>query len=139
MIILNIGEKISLYKERLRFNNYQEFGKVVGVSGDWLLALSKKDDIKSFDKENTLKLCNYLKITTDQLIKDDEDIENIKKVEKIDNINKECYDIGIIIDEIKMHLNKDDIKIDGIQLNNKAKQICKDALDVVKIITKQYL
>jgi len=42
MILVNVGEKVCLYKEKLEFRDYQEFGRTAGVSGNWLLELNNK-------------------------------------------------------------------------------------------------
>lgn len=135
---MNVGEKISLYKEKLGHKNYQSFAKSAGVPGSWLNDLSKKDDIGLVDMHNVVKLCDYLGITINQLVIDEELVNSVS-VSEITNINQQCDDIGVIISEMIFLLDKEDIKLNGMLLNNTAKQICKDALEVVEILTKQYL
>jgi transcriptional regulator with XRE-family HTH domain len=145
LIPLNIGEKISLYKERSGVNSYREFGDKIGVSERWIRELTKIKtikEIKLIDINNLMIFCDYLGITIKQLFKNDEDTENTldnKQIINIDNIDDKCYDVGIVIDEMKILLDKDEIKMNGIKLNSKAKQICKDSLDVVKTLVRQYL
>ena len=69
---MNVGEKICSFKEKLGHRNYQEFGRAADVSGDWINELSKKPEIKVTDMNNVIRLCGYLGITIDQLVKDDE-------------------------------------------------------------------
>lgn len=137
---MNIGEKISIYKERLGFKNYGEFGKAVGIPGNWVNELSKKEEIKQInDMGYLIKLCDYLGIAINQLIiNDNGKIDDYESID-ITNINEECDDIGILINKIVTLLDKPNIKMDGMLLNNKAKQICKDALEVVKALTRQHL
>lgn len=132
---MNIGEKISLYKERLKFRNFQEFGKAAGVNGSWLLELSKKDKVSFIDANNLKQLCKYLHISTDQLLKDDEELSS--KSFDIENIDD--TDISVKIKEIIELLDKDDVKIDGQLFNNQAKEVGKESLQVVKQLIKQYL
>lgn len=138
---MNIGEKITQYKDKLGFKNYQEFGKAAGVSGDWLLNLSKQDEIKLIDMNNLIRLCNYLGVTIDQLVKDDENKVDIEIDQNNANVTSDTNnaDIGNLIDEMSILLDNKVIKLNGILLNDKAKQICKDSLEVVKILTRQYL
>jgi transcriptional regulator with XRE-family HTH domain len=104
------------------------------VPNGWLLDLSKKSKIINVNMDYLLNLCNYLGITINQLI-EDEDTEEIKEVENLDNT-----DIGYIIKVIIDKLDKDDpVTMDGQLLNNQAKAICKDSLQVVKSLTRQYL
>jgi DNA-binding Xre family transcriptional regulator len=136
---MNVGEKVSLYKDKLGFKNYQEFGKTVGVSGDWINELSKKDEIKFIDMNNLTKLCSYLNVTIDQLVRNDDVSPMSNKAAALLNINENCNDIGAVFNEIVLLLDKEDIRLDGILLNDVAKQACKDALDVVRIVARQYL
>lgn len=137
---MNVGEKISLYKEKLGFKTFNEFGRAAGISGSWIGDISKKEEIKQVnDMNNVIKLCKYLGITIDQLvINDDSNIKNFESV-GLTNINSNCEDIGIIINEMISLLNKPNIKMDGSLLNDKSKQMCKNALDVVKTLIRQQL
>jgi len=91
------------------------------------------------DINNLIKLCDYFNIEIGQLIKDEDADANINQVSERMHIDKECNDIGVIFDEIPLMLNQDVAKINGILLNDKSKQICKDGLEVLKMLIKQYL
>ena len=132
---MNVGEKICLYKERLKHRNYQEFGRAADVSGDWINELSKKPEIKITDMNNVIKLCEYLKITIDQLVKDDETLEE----EIIENIDLNSEDIGILINNMIILLQKEGVKMNNVAMNDKSREVCKDALNVVKTLVKQHL
>lgn len=132
---MNVGEKICLYKERLKFRNYQEFGRAADVSGDWINELSKKSKIKLTDMDNVVKLCGYLKISIDQLVKDDE--TESKFVENTDI--KDIEDIGFLLNNMVQLLYKEEVKIDNVPMNDKAKQICIDSINVVRTLVKQHL
>lgn len=137
---MNVGEKISLFKERLGFRNFQEFGKAVGVSGDWINELSKKTEIKITDVSNLYMLCKSLDISIEQLIKNDEEKQLVETVDvKNINITTECNDINVVINEVVNLLEKEDITIEGKLLNNHAKQILRDSLKVAIMLAKQNL
>lgn len=137
---MNVGEKISLFKERLGFRNFQEFGKAVGVSGDWINELSKKTEIKITDVSNLYMLCKSLDISIEQLIKNDEEKQLVETVDvKNINITTECNDINVVINEVVNLLEKEDITIEGKLLNNHAKQIFRDSLKVAIMLAKQNL
>lgn len=134
---MDIGEKVSLYKERLGFKNYQLFGNAAGVSGSWLLDLSKKESVTFVDMGNLIKLCDYLSISIDQLVKDDIQLP-ISQITEIKHI-VDCDDIGIALDELITLLDSDNIKMYGSELPKQSKEIGKASLDVVKTLMKQYL
>jgi hypothetical protein len=134
---LNIGEKVSLYKERLGFKNYAEFSKAAGLQGDWLLEVSKKTELKLVDMNNLIKLSEYLRIPIDQLVKDDIQLPNIQNVEL--KYIQDCTDIGVLVDELIALLDSDNIKMYGSELPKQSKEIGKASLDVVKTLIKQYI
>jgi hypothetical protein len=129
---MNIGERISLYKERLGFRNYAEFSKAVGLKNDWLLETSKKSEIKVVDIGNLIKLSEYLQISIDELVKDDTPVEEITTIDN-EKISDKLKEIIFILD------NEDEVRLDGQLLNDKAKQVFKDGLEVCKQLTRQYL
>jgi len=135
---MNVGEKICLYKERLNFRDYQEFGRAVGISGNWINETSKKSEIKQInDLGYLVKLCKFLGITIDEFLKDDK-IETDESIESnIIDVNSE--DIGVLINNMIVLLERDGIKIDGMLMSDKSKEICVDSLGVVKTLVKQHL
>jgi len=135
---MNVGEKIRLYKERLAFKDYQEFGRAVGISGNWINETSKKSEIKQVnDLGYLVKLCGFLGITIDEFLKDDK-IETDESIESnIIDVNSE--DIGILINNMVVLLGREDVKIDGMLMSDKSKEICIDSLNVVKTLVKQHL
>ena len=135
---MNIGEKITSYKEKLNFRDYKEFSMAAGVNNSWLLELSKKSDIQMIDIHNLVKLSDYLNIDIRQLVIDDEVVET-DIMDQIKYIDESCDDISTLINELILLMDKDNIKIDGCLLTDGAKLICKDALKVVKDLTKQHL
>ena len=135
---MNVGEKICLYKERLNFRDYQEFGRAVGISGNWINETSKKSEIKQInDLGYLVKLCKFLGITIDEFLKDDK-IETDESIESnIIDVNSE--DIGVLINNMIVLLERDGIKRDGMLMSDKSKEICVDSLGVVKTLVKQHL
>jgi len=135
--IMNFGEKITSYKERLNHKNFQDFGRAANCSGDWLNNASKMEEIKVVDMHNLINLCDYLGITINQLVVNDEyllDSDNVTK-----NVSN-SDDIGALLNQIVSYLsNNEDCKLDGVLMNDKAKEVCKDSLGVVRILTKQHL
>jgi len=135
---MNVGEKISLYKERLNFRDYQEFGRAVGISGNWINETSKKSEIKQInDLGYLVKLCGFLGITIDEFLRDDI-IETDESIE-LNIIDANTEDIGILLNNMILLLGKQGIKIDGALMNDKSKEICIDSLAVVKTLVKQHL
>ena len=135
---MNVGEKIRLYKERLVFKDYQEFGRAVGISGNWINETSKKSEIKQVnDLGYLVKLCGFLGITIDEFLRDDKiETDELKELDIVD-VNSE--DIGILINNMIILLGRDGIKIDGMLMSDKSKEICVDSLAVVKTLVKQHL
>ena len=135
---MNVGEKISLYKERLNFRDYQEFGRAVGISGNWINETSKKSEIKQInDLGYLVKLCGFLGITIDEFLRDDI-IETDESIE-LNIIDANTEDIGILLNNMILLLGKQGIKIDGALMNDKSKEICIYSLAVVKTLVKQHL
>ena len=132
---MNVGEKICLYKERLGHKNYQDFGRAADVSGDWINELSKKSEIKVTDMNNIIKICEYLGISIDQLVKDNESL----KEESIKNIDINSEDIGVLLNNMILLLRKEGTKMDNVTMNEKSKEVCIDALNVVRTLVKQHL
>ena len=135
---MNEGEKIRLYKERLAFKDYQEFGRAVGISGNWINETSKKSEIKQInDLGYLVKLCGFLGITIDEFLRDDK-IEIDESIESnIIDVNSE--DIGVLINNVIILLGRDGVKIDGMLMSDKSKEICIDRLSDVKTLGKPHL
>lgn len=135
---MTIGEKITLLKESAGFKNYQEFGKVVGLSGDWLLDLSKKQDITTIDITRLIKIADYFNVTLDWLLKDSDDnyVIDVKKDLAED-------DIGIMLnkiqDKIQDKISEGNAKFYGYSMNNEVSKLANDAIDIVKKLIKQNL
>lgn len=139
MKYMNVGERVCLYKEKLGHKNYQDFGRAANVSGDWVNELSKKTEIKVTDMGNVINLARYLGITIDQLvINDDSELNQFQDVD-ITNIPDSCDDIGVLLNELSTLVTKENIKMDGILMDERSKQIFKDSLYVTKTLTKQHL
>lgn len=130
---MNIGQKIqTLFKSR-GFRNYQEFGKAVGLSGDWLIDLSKKETISTVDITRLLKLSDYFNVSLDWLLKDNEEwVVDIKGDFPND-------DIGIMFDGIVNKLSDKDNKFYGCNMNKESILLTKDAINEVKKLIKENL
>lgn len=134
---MNVGEKIISYKEKLGHSNFQDFGRAANCSGDWLNDASKKDRIEVVNMNNITNLCDYLGITINQLVVDDEDTPNIIGDSVLSDENSN--DIGILLNQITILLAQDDCKLSGVAMSDKARQICLDSLNVAYTLTKQHL
>jgi len=135
---MNVGEKIIRYKEILGHKNFQDFGKAAGVSGNWLNDISKREKIQQVnDLDNLVKLSDYLGLTINQLVTNDEDIENNR--ETIDNIDLDDNDVEVIINKLISMTSKDGVKINGQLMNDKSREIFKDSLEVAIMLCKQHL
>jgi len=133
-VSMTIGEKITLLKESARFKNYQDFGKAVGLSGDWLLDLSKKQEVSTIDITRLIKIADYFNVTLDWLLKDNDNdyIIDVKKDLAED-------DIGIMLDNIQNKINEGNAKFYGYSMNNEVSKLANDAIDIVKKLIKQNL
>jgi len=133
-VSMTIGEKITLLKESARFKNYQDFGKAVGLSGDWLLDLSKKQDVSTIDITRLIKIADYFNVTLDWLLKDNDNnyIIDVKKDLAED-------DIGVMLDNIKNKISEGNTKFYGYSMNNEVSKLANDAIDIVKKLIKQNL
>lgn len=130
---MNIGQKIQLLKDSMGFRNYQEFGKAVGLSGDWLVDLSKKEAITMVDITRLIKIADYANITLDNLLKDNKEWTiDIKEGLPED-------DIGIMLDNINNRLNNKNNKFYGYSMNNEAVKLTQDTIDEVKKLIKENL
>jgi len=139
---MNVGEKVCLYKEKLNHRHFADFARAANCSVPWLNDISKKDEIKTIaDMGNLVNLCKYLGITIDQLLKNDEsnttNIEELDVIDVIDSNNVE--DVGVLINNVIELLEKDGIKMNNVPMNDKSKEVCKNALNVVKVLVKQHL
>jgi transcriptional regulator with XRE-family HTH domain len=133
-VSMTIGEKITLLKESAGFKNYQDFGKAVGLSGDWLLDLSKKQGVSTIDMTRLIKIADYFNVTLDWLLKDNDNnyIIDVKKDLAED-------DIGVMLDNIKNKISEGNTKFYGYSMNNEVSKLANDAIDVVKKLIKQNL
>ena len=131
---MTIGEKIALLKESAGFKNYQNFGNAVGLSGDWLLDLSKKQEVSTIDITRLIKIADYFNVTLDWLLKDNDNdyIIDVKKDLAED-------DIGIMLDNIQNKINEGNAKFYGYSMGNEASKLANDAIDIVKKLIKQNL
>ena len=131
---MNIGEKISLLKDSCGFKNYVDYGKAVGLSGDWLLELSKKESVKSIDITRLIKIAELHEITLDELLKD----ENGNYVIDIkEDLPKS--DVGKMVDCIQKQLEENEVKFDGCLMNKECIELAKDGLEVLKGLIKSNL
>lgn len=131
---MTIGEKISLLKESAGFRNYQEFGKAVGLSGDWLLDLSKKQDVSTIDITRLIKIADYFNVTLDWLLKDNDNnyIIDVKKDLAED-------DIGVMLDNVQNKINEGNTKFYGYFMSNEVSKLAYDSIDIIKKLIKQNL
>lgn len=135
---MNIGEKIQKLKESMNFKDYQEFGKAVGLPGDWIKdALSKKESITTVDITRLIKIAEYFNVTLDWLLKDNN--EWVIKYKEGFKEGLTSDDIGIMLDEIDNKLCETNNKFYGYNMNKDTIILCKDALDEVKKLIKDNL
>jgi len=135
---MNVGEKIIAFKDKLEHSNFQDFGRSAKVSGDWINELSKKQKIKVTDMDNVINLCDYLGITINQLVVNDED-KSPNVIEQDVFTDEDPNDIGVLLNKLTILLSQDDCKLSGVAMSDKARQICLDSLNVAYTLTKQHL
>lgn len=131
---MNIGQKISLLKDRMGFKNYSEFGKAIGLPGDWLLELSKKDCIQTVDITRLLRIADYFNITLDELLRDSEGNYLVESRQK-----RSEYDIGDMLDTVQSKLKEEGAEYYGVAMKEEVTGLAIDSIDVVKQLIKQNL
>lgn len=131
---MNIGQKIQTLKESMNFKDYQEMGRAIGLSGDWIKdSLSKKESITNVDITRLIKIAEYFNTTLDWLLKDkDEWIIETKA-------GLESDDIGIMLDKIKNRLCEANNKFYGCNMNKEAVELSKDTIEEVKKLIQDNL
>lgn len=131
---MNIGKKINVLFERSGYKNYTDWGKAMGLPGDWLLDMKKKDTIKTVDITRLIVIAQYNQITLDELLKDDTDNYIIDI-----NDNLEDNDIGNMLNQIQLQLQGDKVKFNGFLMNENSKEIAIDAINVLKGLIQSML
>ena len=128
---MNIGQKITLLKEGAGFKNYKEFGDYVGLSNDWCLELSKKQEVTTIDITRLIIISKKFNVSIDWLLADidDEDIQDKQLPED---------DIASMLGRIQDKINKDS-SFEGTSLNKEVAKLAYDSIDVVKKLIRQNL
>jgi uncharacterized protein YpuA (DUF1002 family) len=124
---MNIGQKINQLFERSGYKNYADWGKAMGLPGDWLLDLKKKDTIKTVDITRLITIAEYNQITLDELLKDNND-NYILDI----NSGMEDNDIYKLLGQIQTQLEENEVKFNGFIMNKESKEITYDVIDVLK-------
>lgn len=131
---MNIGQKINLLFERSGYKNYADWGKAMGLPGDWLLDMKKKETIKTVDVTRLITIAEFNQITIDELLKDN-------KGNYVIDINSNLGDNDIcrMLNQIQEQLQENEIKFNGFAMNRESKNITFDAIDVLKGLIKSNL
>jgi uncharacterized protein YpuA (DUF1002 family) len=124
---MNIGQKINKLFERSGYKNYADWGKAMGLPGDWLLDLKKKETIKTIDITRLIIIAQYNQITLDELLKDNND-NYILDI----NSGMEDNDIYKLLGQIQTQLEENEVKFNGFIMNKESKEITYDVIDVLK-------
>jgi len=133
---MNVGEKVFLFKERLNHKYFADFARAANVPPAWLNEIKDKEEIKQIsDMSYLINLCSYLGMTIDDFLRNDDVLK--EEIPEIIDVNSE--DIGILINNMIVLLQKDGIKINNVVMNDKSKEVCIDSLNVVKTLVKQHL
>jgi len=136
MILMNVGEKVFSFKERLNHKYFADFARAANVPPAWLNEIKDKEEIKQIsDMSYLINLCSYLGMTIDDFLRNDDVI----KEEIIEVIDVNSEDIGILINNMITLLQKEGIKMNNVAMNEKSKEVCIDSLNVVKTLVKQHL
>jgi hypothetical protein len=131
---MNIGQKINQLFERSGYKNYADWGKAMGLPGDWLLDLKKKDTIKTVDITRLIIIAEYNQITLDELLKDKNGNYVIDMMTDLaDN------DICKMLNEIQNEIQKTEVKFNGFILNKNGKEVAYDVIDVIKGLIRSNL
>ena len=129
---MNIGQKVSLLKEGAGFKNYKEFGDYVGLSNDWCLELSKKQEVTTVDISRLMRIASKFNVTIDWLLSniDCEDIQDKHFPED---------DIISMLGKIQDKITNKDSSFEGTPLNKEVTKLAQDSIDVVKKLIRQNL
>jgi len=131
---MNIGQKINTLFERSGYKNYADWGKAMGLPGDWLLDMKKKETIKTVDITRLIVIAEYNHITIDELLKDNNGDYVIDIMDGLaDN------DICTMLSHIQIELEKDEVKFNGFSMNKDCKEITFDSIDILKGLIKSNL
>ncbi len=134
---MNIGQKINLLFERSGYKNYADWGKAMGLPGDWLLDMKKKETIKTVDVTRLITIAEFNQITLDELLKDDtgnyiidtkndlEDNDILKMLVKIQNQLQEN--------------EENEVKFNGFAMSKESIEITYDAVDILKGLIRDNL
>lgn len=122
---MTIGEKVTLLKDRLGFKDFQAFGKWTGINGSWLLDQSKKTELITANIDLYKKLAIACNISLDWLLLDDIS-ECVIPVTNLDS-----NDLLYKLNEIQQGISTE-TTFNGIQLNDKQKELVVDGVDVLK-------
>lgn len=124
---MNIGQKINLLFERSGYKNYADWGKAMGLPGDWLLDMKKKETIKTVDITRLITIAEYNNITIDELLKDNDGNYIIDM-----NSELEDNDIYKMLIKIQEQFQENEVKFNGFIMTRESKDIVFDAIDVLK-------
>lgn len=122
---MTIGEKVTLLKDRLGFKDFQAFGKWTGINGSWLLDQSKKTELITANIDLYKKLAIACNISLDWLLLDDIS-ECVIPVTNLDS-----NDLLYKLNELQQGISTE-TTFNGIQLNDKQKELVVDGIDVLK-------
>jgi hypothetical protein len=132
---MNIGKKINQLFEHSGYRNFKGWGEAMGLPGDWLLDMAKKETLDMVNINRLQIIADYNQITIDELLKDNDGNSVLDKKRKLpDN------DIKKILDGIQSEFKKDEeIRFNGFIMDQKCKDIAFDAIDVLKGLIKTNL
>lgn len=131
---MNIGEKINLLYERSGYKNYADWGKAMGLPGDWLLDMKKKETIKTVDITRLIIIAEYNQITLDELLKDNDGNYVIDMQSELED-----NDVYRMLNQIQLELQKSNSKFNGCLMNRNCIEITYDAIDILKGLIKNNL
>lgn len=124
---MNFGEKLIKLKDSKNIKYFADYGKLVGVSGDWLNDNSKKDFPQILNIPNLIRIAHHHKISLDYFFAEDDEIINFIKTDLPED------DIGMMLDKIQEQL-KNQTNFYGSKMSTECNQIASDSIDVVKQI-----
>jgi hypothetical protein len=131
---MNIGQKINILFERSGYKNYADWGKAMGLPGDWLLDMKKKETIKTVDITRLIIIAEYNQITIDELLKDDNGNYVIDMKSDLED-----NDICSMLYQIQTEFQKDEVKFNGFVMSKDCKEIAFDAIEVLKGLIRSNL
>jgi hypothetical protein len=131
---MNYGQKLTKLKDSLGITYWSDYGKLMGLNGDWLAKQAKKDSLQIADIPKIIKIAEYHQISLDYLLRNDTEDITIDEKENLPN-----SDILKGINNIQDQLREKLVYFNGFTMSDDSKSIAIDSLEILKGLIKNNL